>query len=173
MALVGLLCLVLAPEGHRHAVWPILAVIPRLEALAFTGIKQPILACLCIALCIDVWQDSLIGKERMSQPVGGNKMLILNLEDVIVEAATELAISGECDVPLDNQWGGVDLVAPGYGDFYSKNVGGLRDGVRIAIEDTHVFIYKYKSWELVGHAELSGSVISSDLIVSIVKGLLA
>jgi hypothetical protein len=28
----------------------------------------------CIALCIDVWQDSLIGKERMSQPVGGNKM---------------------------------------------------------------------------------------------------
>ena len=122
---------------------------------------------------MDVWQDSLIGKERMSQPVGGNKMKVFNLQDVIIEAATDLAISGECDLPIDNKWGGVDLVAAGYGDFYSKNVGGLRDGVRIAIEDTHVFIYQYKTWELVGHAELSGSVISSDLIASIVKGLLA
>jgi len=69
--------------------------------------------------------------------------------------------------------GGVDLVAPGYYEFYSSNVGGLRDGVRVAIEDTHVFIYQYKSWELVGHAELSGAVISSALIASIVKGLLA
>jgi hypothetical protein len=100
-------------------------------------------------------------------------MSVLNLEDVIIEAATELAISGECDVPVDNKYGGVDLVAPGYGEFYSKNVGGLRDGVRIVAEDSHVFIYKYKTWELVGHAELSGSVISSSLISSIVKGLLA
>jgi hypothetical protein len=104
---------------------------------------------------------------------GGNKMSVLNLEDVIAEAVTGLAISGECDLPIDNKWGGVDLVAPGYYEFYSNNVGGLRDGVRVAIEDTHVFIYQYKSWELVGHAELSGSVISSDLIASIVKGLLA
>ena len=125
-----------------------------------------------IALCMDVCQDSLIGKERMSQPVGGNKMSVLNLEDVIVEAVTGLAISGECDLPIDNKWGGVDLVAPGYYEFYSNNVGGLRDGVRVAIEDTHVFIYQYKSWELVGHAELSGAVISSALIGSIVKGLI-
>jgi hypothetical protein len=109
----------------------------------------------------------------MSQPVGGNKMSVLNLEDVIVEAATELAMTGECDLPLDNKYGGVDLVAPGYYEFYSKAVGGLCDGVRIVAEDSHVFIYKYKSWELVGHAELSGSVISSALISSIVKGLLA
>jgi hypothetical protein len=100
-------------------------------------------------------------------------MSVLNLEDVIVEAATELAMTGECDLPLDNKYGGVDLVAPGYYEFYSKGVGGLRDGVRVIAEDSHVFIYKYKSWELVGHAELSGDVISSALISSIVKGLLA
>jgi hypothetical protein len=29
---------------------------------------------LCLVICHDLWQDSLIGKERMSQPVGGNKM---------------------------------------------------------------------------------------------------
>ena len=121
---------------------------------------------------MDVCQDSLIGKERMSQPVGGNKMSVLNLEDVIAEAVTGLAIAGECDLPIDNKWGGVDLVAPGYYEFYSKNVRGLGDGVRISIEDTHVFIYQFKRWELVGHAELSGSLISSDLIASIVKGLI-
>jgi len=32
---------------------------------------------LCLVICLDVWQDSLIGKERMSQPVGGIKCQFL------------------------------------------------------------------------------------------------
>ena len=28
----------------------------------------------CLVICHYLWQDSLIGKERTSQPVGGNKM---------------------------------------------------------------------------------------------------
>jgi len=31
-------------------------------------------ACLCVVICPYLCQDSHIGKERMSQPVGGNKM---------------------------------------------------------------------------------------------------
>jgi len=32
------------------------------------------------------------------------EMSVLNLEDVIAEAVTGLAISGECDLPIDNKW---------------------------------------------------------------------
>lgn len=97
-------------------------------------------------------------------------MLVLNLQDVIVEAATELAISGEIDVPVDNLFGGVDLIAAGsYDDVMADFHKGFRDGVRIAVEDNHVFIYKFERFLLVGHAELSGSNISSSLLVAIVK----
>jgi hypothetical protein len=46
-------------------------------ALAFTGITPQeftFILSFCIAVCPYVCQDSLIGKERMSRPVGGNKM---------------------------------------------------------------------------------------------------
>jgi hypothetical protein len=109
----------------------------------------------------------------MSQPVGVNKMSVLNLEDVIIEAATELAISGECDVPLDNKWGGVDLVAPGYYEFYKGNVSGLRDGVRISIEDETVHIYKFEQYGVASHTTLQGSAICSEFISYIAKGLLS
>jgi hypothetical protein len=100
-------------------------------------------------------------------------MSVLNLEDVIIEAATELAISGECDLPIDNKWGGVDLVAPGYYEFQAKAVRGLCNGVRISIEDQTVHIYKFEKWEVASHTTLSGSAICSEFIAYVAKGLLS
>ena len=119
---------------------------------------------------MDVWQDSLIGKERMSQPVGGNKMSVLNLEDVIVVVATELALAGECDVPVDNHWGGVDLVAPGYYESipYSRGVS-MIDGVRFSIEDNVIHILKLESFGVVAVASFKGQMISSAVLVAVAK----
>jgi hypothetical protein len=101
---------------------------------------------------------------------GGNKMKVLNLEDVIVEAATALAISGECDVPLDNNWSGVDLFAPGYYEStpFARGVS-MIDGVRIAIEDQTIHIYKFECFGVVAVASFKGQAVSSAVIVAIVK----
>jgi hypothetical protein len=148
-------------------------------ALAFTGITPQeftFILWFCIAVCPYVCQDSLIGKERMSRPVGGKKMKVLNLEDVIVEAATELAISGECDVPVENKFGGVDLVAPGYYEnrkfsaFLNTN---FSDYVRISVEDQTVHIYKFEKGSVASHTTLQGSAICSEFIVYVAKGLLS
>ena len=115
-----------------------------------------------------------VGKERMSQPTGGNKMSVLNLEDVIVEAAVELATSGECDLPIDNKWGGVDLVASGSYEFQAEygrtHYLGLYNGVRFAIEDGTVHVYKFERAGLVARASFSGSFSAlSSVLVAIAK----
>jgi hypothetical protein len=106
-----------------------------------------------------------VGKEQMSQPTGGNKMSVLNLEDVIVEAATALALSGECDVPVDNDFGGCDVFLPGAMD--GKVRGALYNGVRFAIEDGTVHVYKFERFGVVARASFSGSfsTLSSVLVV--------
>ena len=110
----------------------------------------------------------------MSQPVGGNKVKVLNLEDVIVEAATELAISGECDVPRDNKWGGVDLVAPGYYESTSSfDPFVFTTGVRFAVEDGTLHIYKAENNSIVAHIKFSGHISSSSVLVAIAKEWLA
>jgi hypothetical protein len=100
-------------------------------------------------------------------------MSVLNLEDVIVEAATQLALNGECDLPIDNKWGGVDLVAPGYYEFYNRNVRGLRDGVRLSIEDGVIHIWKFENWGVAASASFKGEVISSGVLVAVAKEWLA
>jgi hypothetical protein len=109
----------------------------------------------------------------MSRPVGGNKMSVLNLEDVIVEAATALALSGECDVPVENKFGGVDLVAPGYYESvpYIRGVIFV-DGVRFAIEDQTLHIYKAEKYAITASVSFKGSV-SSSVLVAIAKEWLA
>jgi hypothetical protein len=127
-----------------------------------------------LVICHYLWDDSLIGKERMSQPVGGNKMLVLNLEDLIVEAATELAISGECDVPVENNWGGVDLVAAGYRESIPASRGvTMIDGVRLAIEDGTLHMYKFESFGLAAVVSFKGQMVSSSVLVAIAKEWLA
>ena len=104
-------------------------------------------------------------------------MSVLNLEDVIIEAATELAISGECDVPVENKFGGVDLVPAGFFDSnFAGNPAGRSflfiNGVRFAIEDQTVHIYKAKDYAIVSSVSFKGSV-SSSVLVAIAKEWLA
>ena len=102
---------------------------------------------------------------------GGNKMSVLNLEDVIVEAATALALSGECDVPVENRWGGVDLVPCGFYETSSKNVV-FSNGVRFVIEDQTLHIYKAENFAIAASVSFKGSV-SSSVLVAIAKEWLA
>jgi hypothetical protein len=120
---------------------------------------------------MDVCQDSLIGKERMSQPVGGNKMKVLNLQDVIVEAATDLAISGECDVPVDNNFGGCDLFLPGANSGFMK--GSFHTGVRFAIDDESIVVFKFQGFGVAAVASFKGQMVSSSVLVAIAKEWLA
>lgn len=109
-----------------------------------------------------------VGKRgNSSRPTGGNKMLVLNLEDVIVEAATELAISGECDVPVDNDFGGCDVFLPGLNAGFLK--GFFYTGVRFAIEDNTLHIYKFVNCGVVASASFKGEMVSSSVLVAIAK----
>lgn len=97
-------------------------------------------------------------------------MLVLNLQDVIVEAATELAISGECDVPVDNNFGGVDLIAAGsYDDVMADFHKGFRDGVRIAIEDGTLHMFKFERFGVSASVSFKGEMVSSSVLVAIAK----
>jgi hypothetical protein len=112
-----------------------------------------------------------VGKRGNSpRPTGGNKMSVLTLEDVIVEAATELAISGECDVPVENRWYGVDLVSAGYYEKvpYARGFS-MKNGVRLTVEDESIHIYKIENWGTSAHAQFSGEMVSSSVLVAIVK----
>lgn len=98
-------------------------------------------------------------------------MSTIAIEDVVVLAVTELAISGVVDLPKENDWAGVDLVAPGYYEerAFSNFLGStFSDGVRIAVEDTVIHVYKFERMGVVAHAEFSGRV-SYTVIASVVK----
>lgn len=97
---------------------------------------------------------------------GGNKMSVITLEDVIVEAAVELAISGLCDVPVDNIFGGCDLYPAGSNDGFLK--GTFHTGVRFAIEDNVIHIYKAEKYAIAASVSFKGKV-SSSVLVAIAK----
>jgi hypothetical protein len=94
-------------------------------------------------------------------------MSTLTLEDVIVEAATELAISGECDVPVDNVWGGCDISLPGTNSGFLK--GSFVDGVRFTIEDETIHVFKFQSFGVAAVASFKGEMVSSSILVAIAK----
>lgn len=90
-------------------------------------------------------------------------MSVMTLEDVIVEAATDLAMSGEIDVPVDNSWDGVDVVAAGTTGNRSRNF------VRIAVQDGTVFIHKFENFGVAASASFNGQMVSSSVLVAVVK----
>lgn len=98
-------------------------------------------------------------------------MLVLNLEDVIVEAATELAMSGECDVPVDNDFGGCDVFLPGAMDGIVR--GALRNGIRFAIEDCTLHMCKFERFGVAASVSFKGDMVSSSVLVAIAKEWLA
>ena len=94
-------------------------------------------------------------------------MSVLNLEDVIVEAATDLAISGECDVPVDNIFGGCDVFLPGGMD--EIVAGALHNGVRFAVEDNTLHMYKFERYGVAASVSFKGQMVSSSILVAIAK----
>ncbi len=92
-------------------------------------------------------------------------MSVLNLEDVIVEAVTDLAISGECAVPVENMYNGADVFRD-QDDFVR---GLLRNGVRFHSEDGAIVIYKFESYGLAAQARFTGEMVSSSVLVAIAK----
>jgi hypothetical protein len=94
-------------------------------------------------------------------------MSVVTLEDVIVEAATELAISGECDVPVDNIFGGCDVFLPGGMD--EIVAGALHNGVRFAIEDNVIHMFKFERYGVAAVATFKGQIVSSSVLVAIAK----
>ena len=124
-----------------------------------------------IALCMDIGYFTHVSKGDGLQLTGGNKMLVLNLEDLIVEAATELAISGECDVPVDNVYGGCDLFLAGSNSGFMK--GSFHTGVRFAIVDGTLHIYKFERYAVSASASFRGEMVSSSVLVAIAKEWLA
>ena len=107
-----------------------------------------------------------VGKRGNSpRPTGGNKMSVLNLEDVIVEAVTDLAISGECDVPVDNIYNGADVFRSQDGFVH----GLLRNGVRFVTDDGAIVIYKFESYGIAAQVRFTGEMVSSSVLVAIAK----
>ena len=103
--------------------------------------------------------------------MGGNKMLVLNLEDVMVEAVTDLATSGECDVPVDNNFGGCDVFLPGTDSGFLK--GSFHTGVRFVIQDEALTIYKFERFAVAASVSFKGEMVSSSVLVAIAKEWLA
>jgi hypothetical protein len=93
-------------------------------------------------------------------------MSVQTLEDVIVEAAIDLEIDGLCDVPVENMYGGVDLLPPG--SFIGFRKGTFVTGVRFAIEDNVIHIYKAENFAIAASAQFSGRV-SSSVLVAVAK----
>lgn len=110
-----------------------------------------------------------VGKRgNSSRPTGGIKMLVLNLEDVMVEAVTELATSGECDVPVDNNFGGCDVFLPGvWSAGFLK--GSFHTGVRFAIQDETLHMYKFERFGVAASVSFKGEMVSSSVLVAIAK----
>ena len=97
-------------------------------------------------------------------------MSVMTLEDVIVEAATELAISGVCDVPVENNWSGVDLFAAGYFESIPASRGvSMMNGVRFSIEDNAIHVFKFECFGVAAVATFKGEMVSSSILVAIAK----
>lgn len=94
-------------------------------------------------------------------------MLVLNLQDVIVEAAVDLATSGECDVPVDNDFGGCDVFLPGMNSGFMK--GSFHTGVRFAIEDNAIHMFKFERFGVAASVTFKGEMVSSSVLVAIAK----
>jgi hypothetical protein len=109
-------------------------------------------------------------REVPGGPQGVKMNAVLNIEDVMIEAVTELAISGECDVPVDNIFGGCDVFRAGA--MNEIIAGALHNGVRFAIEDGTLHVYKFERYGVAASASFKGEMVSSSVLVAVVKGWL-
>ena len=90
-------------------------------------------------------------------------------ESKIVNAVVEIAMSGEIDVPQDNDFGGADLWKPGQlgVKFTKSNDRYLAEGVRIAIEDNQITLYKFERSGVSATIKMSDTCSETFLIAAI------
>ena len=105
----------------------------------------------------------------------------MNVEDRIVDAVVELAITGEIEVPQDNDFGGADIwkvgqagvrfEAPKQGDRSGRKY--LAEGVRIAKDDNQVRIYRFEGNGIeAGEVMINEGIATSELIQMVALNLL-
>jgi hypothetical protein len=88
----------------------------------------------------------------------------------IVNAVVEFAMRGEIDVPQDNDFGGADLWKPGQLGVKIISGSGERyvaEGVRIAIDDNQINLYKFERSGLSRTIKMSDTCSEAFLIAAI------
>jgi hypothetical protein len=90
-------------------------------------------------------------------------------DNKIVNAVVEIALSGEIDVPQDNEFGGADVWKPGQvGIAYTvRDHKYLSEGVRIAIEDNQITLYKFERSGVSRTIKMSDTCSEAFLIAAI------
>jgi hypothetical protein len=93
----------------------------------------------------------------------------------IDEAVLLVIADGECAVPMENPFGGVDLWLEGQAGILGSNVTGrkyLAEGVRLATDDETISVIKFVGNGVVASKVTLNGDISAELLASIVKGLI-
>ena len=90
-------------------------------------------------------------------------------DNKIVNAVVEIAMSGEIDVPQDNDFGGADVWKPGQlgVKFTKSNDRYLAEGVRIAIEDNQITLFKFERSGVSRTIKMSDTCSEAFLIAAI------
>jgi hypothetical protein len=90
-------------------------------------------------------------------------------DNKIVNAVVEMALSGEIDVPQDNEFGGADLWKPSQLGITNTARGykHLAEGVRIATEDNQITLYKFERSGVSRTIKMSDTCSEAFLIAAI------
>ena len=92
----------------------------------------------------------------------------------IDEAVLLVIADGECAVPTENPFGGVDTWLEGQAGLLTDSKGRqyLAEGVRLATDDETISVIKFVGRGLVASKITLDGDISAELLAQIVKGLL-
>lgn len=92
----------------------------------------------------------------------------------IDEAVLLVIADGECAVPAENPFGGVDTWLEGQAGLLTDSKGRqyLAEGVRLATDDETISVIKFVGKGLVASKITLNGDISAELLAQIVKGLL-
>lgn len=92
----------------------------------------------------------------------------------IDEAVMLVIADGECAVPMENPFGGVDLWLESQAGVLPMSNGRkyLAEGVRLSTDDETITVIKFVGKGLVASSVTLNGDISAELLASIVKGLI-
>ena len=92
----------------------------------------------------------------------------------IDEAALLVIADGECAVPMENPFGGVDIWLEAQAGLLTDSKGRmyLAEGVRLATDDETISVIKFVGKGVVASKVTLDGDISAELLAQIVKGLL-